>query len=149
MKKNDLKKEIEELTNRWKRAVADYQNLEKRYEREKEDFVKFANANLILKLLNVLHHLEEALIHLKDQGLQMVVNEFKQILKDEGVEEIGCQGEQFNPQLMEAVESVAGEEENRVVEVIKKGYLLKGKVLIPAKVKVARKEVKNEQSNRN
>jgi molecular chaperone GrpE len=142
VRKDELKREIEDLTNRWKRALADYQNLEKRYEKEKSDFVQFANANLILKLLTVLGHFEEAGRHLKDQGLEMIIGEFKKVLAEEGVEEINCQGEKFNPELMEAVETVEGDQENKVAEVLRKGYLLKGKVLIPAKVKVFKKEVK-------
>jgi len=128
--------QIEDLTNRWKRALADYQNLEKRYEREKADFVAFANANLILRLLTILGHLEKAASVLKDKGLDLVVTEFKRVLEEEGVEEIKALGEQFNPQLMEAIETIEGEEENRVAEEVYKGYLLKGKLLLPAKVKV-------------
>lgn len=126
----------EELTNRWKRALADYQNLQKRYEREREDFVQFANANLILKLLGVLGHLEKAAAQFGNQGLDLVVSEFKRILNEEGVEEIKCQEEKFDPCFMEAVDTVGGREENKIAEVINKGYLLKGKVLLPAKVKV-------------
>jgi len=138
VKKEEMLKQIEDLTNRWKRALADYQNLEKRYEKEKSDFIQFANANLILKLLMVLAHLEEAVKNLKDKGLEMTVNEFKRVLGEEGVEEIKCLGENFNPELMEALEVVDGKEDNKVVEVFKKGYLLKGKVLVPAKVKVSK-----------
>lgn len=146
VKREDLLKQIEELTNRWKRALADYQNLEKRYEREKTDFVQFANANLILKLLGVLSHLEEASKSLNDQGLQMIIGEFKKILAEEGVEEIKCLGEDFTPDLMEAVEVVEGQPDNKVAEVLKKGYLLKGKVLIPAKVKVFK--IKNSKEEK-
>jgi len=135
-KKDQFKKQIEELTNHWKRALADYQNLEKRYEKEKADFIQFANANLILKLLIVLGHLEKAAEHFKDKGLDLVVNEFKRILKEEGLEEIKCLEEDFNPELMEVVELVADGQKNKVAEVLNKGYLLKGKVLLPAKVKV-------------
>ncbi|MGB9637535.1 MAG: nucleotide exchange factor GrpE, partial [Microgenomates group bacterium] len=67
-----LKKEVETLTNSWKRALADYQNLEKRYEREKADFVQYANSRLILRLLEVLEHLEKAAETLKDKGLDLV-----------------------------------------------------------------------------
>jgi len=132
----EYQEQIEDLTNRWKRALADYQNLEKRYEREKRDFIAFANANLILRLLTVLGHLEKAALSLKDEGLDLVVTEFKKVLEEEGIEEIKAEGAEFNPQLMEAIETIKGEKENSVAEVIKKGYLLKGKLLLPAKVKV-------------
>lgn len=130
--------QIEELTNRWKRVLADYQNLEKRYEREKSDFVQFANANLILKLISVLGHLEKAVEVLNDRGLEMTVSELKRILLEEGLEEIDSLGKEFNPEFMEAIEVVAGEKDNTVAEVVNKGYLLKGKLLVPSKVKVFR-----------
>lgn len=135
-KKDQSRKQIEDLTNRWKRALADYQNLEKRYEKEKVDFVQFANANLILKLLTTLGHLEMAAEHLKDDGLDLIITEFKKVLNGEGLEEIKASGEEFNPETMEAVEVIKGGQSNKVAEVISKGYLLKEKVLLPAKVKV-------------
>lgn len=131
-----LKKEIEELTNLWKRALADYQNLQKRQEREKADFVQYASANLILKLLEVLGHLEKAAEHIKDNGLSLIVTEFKRILAEEGLEEVKAEGEIFNPETMEAIEAAAGGEKEKVAEVLHKGYTLKSKVLLPAKVKV-------------
>jgi len=128
--------QIDDLTNRWKRALADYQNLQRRYESEKTDFIQFANSSLVLKLLGIFGHLEIAAENVKDRGLSLVVAEFKRILSEEGVTEILCQGEKFDPQLMEAVDVVNGPEDGRIAEVINKGYLLKGKLLLPAKVKV-------------
>lgn len=139
--KNQPKKQIEDLTNRWKRALADYQNLEKRYEKEKSDFVQFSNANLILRLLVTLAHLEKAAAIFKDNGLNLIVNEFKKVLLDEGLEEIECLGKDFDPNLMEAVDLVKGGQKDKVAEVANKGYLLKGKLLLPAKVKVYQGEI--------
>lgn len=147
--RQQLKKEVDDLTNRWKRALADYQNLEKRYEKEKTDFVQFANANLILRLLGVLEHLERAAQHLKNDGLNLVINEFKKVLTNEGLEEIKCAGEEFSPEIMEAVAVVKDGEAQKVAEVVNRGYLLKGKVLLPAKVKVyqGKSEIKNKNNN--
>ena len=144
--KDDAKKQIEELTNNWKRALADYQNLEKRYEKEKSDFVQFANANLILRLLITLVHLEKAAEIFKDDGVNLIVNEFKKVLLDEGLGEIECLGKDFDPNLMEVVDLVKGGQKDKIAEVISKGYLLKGKLLLPAKVKAyqGKPEVKNE-----
>ena len=135
-RKNEAQNQIEELTNNWKRVLADYQNLEKRYEREKNDFVQYANANLILKLLLVLDHLKRAQEHLKDSGLDLAIKEFKRVLEEEGLEEIETIGEDFSPETMEAVEVVRGGDGEKVVEEICKGYKLKGKVIRVAKVKV-------------
>lgn len=130
-----LKKEIETLTNSWKRALADYQNLQKRYEKEKADFIQFANAGLILKLLAVLDHLERVQTYLEDDGLDLAIREFKKVLIEEGLDEIEVVDKEFNPEEMEAVETVEGEE-GKVAEVLCKGYQLKGKVIRPSKVKV-------------
>ena len=88
-----LKKEIVTLTESWKRALADYQNLQKRYDRERADFVQFASAGLILRLIEVLNHLEKAAENLKDKGLDIIVTEFKKVLTENGLEEIKSQGE--------------------------------------------------------
>jgi len=141
-----LKKEVETLTNNWKRALADYQNLEKRYEREKADFVQYANSRLVLRLIEILNHLERAADNLKDKGLDLVVTEFKKVLAEEGLEEIKAEREKFDPNLMEAIEVVEGKDEGKVAAVINKGYLFKGKVLLPAKVKVFKKEKPEEKA---
>ena len=129
--------QIDELDNKWKRAVADYQNLEKRIEKEKGEFVKFYNASLVDKLLGVLDDLERAESHIKNKGLTMAVNQFKSVLETEGVEEIDSDGEKFDPEKMDCVELAKGPK-NKVVETTLKGYMLNGKVLRPAKVRVGK-----------
>ena len=125
----------EDFENRLKRALADYANLEKRIEREKESFVKLANAQLLDKLLSVLDDFELCEEHLNDEGVSLVCERFKEVLESEEVEEIKASGQKFDPETMDAVEIVSGPK-NKVVEVILKGYLLNDKVLRPAKVKV-------------
>lgn len=139
-KKNEiqiLKAKIEELEEKWKRALADYHNLEKRLEKKKEELVKFSNASLIDKLLSVLDSLEKAVDHLKDKGLKLVLDQFKAVLSSEGLSEIKALGEKFDPETMDAVEIIRGKKD-RVLEVILKGYRLNNKVLRPAKVKVGK-----------
>lgn len=130
-----LEKKIAELTEKWKRALADYQNLEKRVDQEKGDFTKFATASLLDKLLPILDSLEDCQAHLKDKGLQLILNQLRKVLESEGLEGIKAKGEEFNPEFMDAIEMVEGKK-NKVVEVVSKGYQLNGKVLRPAKVKV-------------
>lgn len=134
-KDKKLEAKIKDLTNKWKRGLADYRNLEKRVIKEKEDFRKFASAALLEKLLPVLDSLENCEKHLKDKGLTLILEQFKKVLESEGLEEIKAEGEGFNPEFMEAIEMVKGEK-NKVVEVVLKGYKLNKKVLRPAKVKV-------------
>lgn len=130
-----LEEEIVELNNKWKRALADYQNLEKRAAQEKTEFAKFASAALLDKLLPILDSLEKCQAHFKDKGLDLTLDQFKKTLKSEGLEEIKAAGEKFDPQLMDATEMNKGKK-NQVVEVVLKGYKLNNKVLRPAKVKV-------------
>jgi len=147
MKKDveNLQKKIEELTGSWKRALADYQNLEKRYEREKAEFTQFANSNLILKQLAVLDHLERVQSYLADDGLDLAIKEFKRVLTEEGLDEIEAAGKAFDPREMEVVEVVDGEE-GIVKDIMSKGYRLKGRVIRPAKVRVGQVKKIKEKS---
>ncbi len=134
--KPDCREKIDELTNNWKRALADYQNLLKRSEKEKIEFALYANSSLILKLLFVLDYLQKVQSYLQDEGLALAIKEFEKVLTEEGLKEIEALNKPFDPNLMEAVETVEGNEE-KVIEVLGRGYLLKDKLLRPAKVKVA------------
>lgn len=132
----ELKNQIEVLNNNWKRALADYQNLERRCDKERAEFLEYANGSLILRILFVLDHLEKVQEYLKDGGLELAVKELKKVLTEEGLEEIETEGKVFNPQEMEAIETVGGGEAGMVAEVLTKGYYLRKKVIRPAKVKV-------------
>ena len=134
--KTDYQEKIDELTNNWKRALADYQNLLKRSEKEKIEFALYANSSLILRLLSVLDYLEKIQDYLKDEGLALAIKEFKVVLTEEGLMEVEALGKKFSPDSMEAVETIEGKEE-KVIEVSSKGYYLKDKLIRPAKVKVS------------
>ena len=135
LKIDNSKKQLEEVENKWKRALADYDNLRKRIEREKGDLVKFSHASLIDKLLPVLDSLEKCTEHLKDKGLELTLEQLRKVLGSEGLKEIEVKGKKFDPEKMDAVEMVKGKKD-RVVEVVLKGYYLNNRVLRPAKVKV-------------
>lgn len=134
------KTQIDDLTARWKRALADYQNLEKRVTAEQEDFVKFVNAGLILKILPALDSLQKAQDHLRDEGLGLAIKQLRDALVQEGLEEIEVIDKPFNPKEMECVAVVEGDEE-KVVEELRKGYKLKDRVLRVAQVKVGKQRV--------
>jgi molecular chaperone GrpE len=142
-KKNNWQDKIDDLENKWKRALADYANLEKRIAKEKDFLVKFSNQELLEKLLPVLDDLERAEKHLKDQGLTIAINKLREVLKNEGIIEIKAEGEEFDPRLMEAIEAVEGPK-NRVMEVVNKGYRWGDKILRVAKVKVGGKQDNKE-----
>ncbi len=142
-----LKQEVGHWKNMYLRALADYQNLEKRINQEKKELEKSVNKNLLLKFISVLDEIERALIFLKDEGLKLIHKKFLQILSEEGVEEIDLIRKKFDPNLAEAIETIEGKEDNIIVEVVRKGYYYHNKVLRVAQVKVSRKIQKEERKN--
>lgn len=142
-KSNNVTKSAE-LEQRLKRALADYQNLEKRVEEERKLLSKLSASLLIEKMLPVLENIEKAQAHLNDEGLEMVIKQFKEILSQEGVEEITAEGAKFDPNLHEAVETQEGENENMITKVISKGYKIEDTVIRPAKVIVTKSKQKSE-----
>ncbi len=133
--KPNLKKQLQDLENKWKRALADYANLEKRITAEKQAFVEYANACLLDKLLAILGDLERVEAHLKDKGLSLVLGQFHAVLKTEGIKEIKAENQVFDTETMDCMEIVSGKK-NKIMSVVQKGYLLNQKILRPAKVKV-------------
>ncbi len=143
VEKETLANKCAELENNWKRALADYRNLQKRVEEEKLDFVQYANSNLIRRLLPVLDNLDMLGKHINDIGLQMIAKELRQILEDEGLVEIEALNKDYDVNTMEAIEMINGDK-NKVLEVNQKGYFFKNKLFRPARVKVGNGE---SQSN--
>lgn len=140
----DLNTKIEELQLQVKnaeagllRALADYKNFQNRVEEERTEIIKYATQPLLQRLLFIADSLEMLENHLNDQGLTLIIKEFKQILNDEGVEEIKSDDKEYDVHTMEAIEMVEGEE-NKVIETTQKGYMCKDKVLRTAKVKVGK-----------
>ena len=134
----DLKKQVEELKNNWQRALADYQNLEKRVTAEKKEFIAWANSNLIANLLPFLDSLKKAEEHLRDSGLSLAVRQLEGILEEAGLVEIEVLGKEFNPEEAECIGAIPGKEENKVEKIVRLGYKLNGRVLRPVQVIVAK-----------
>ncbi len=128
---------INQLTNNWKRALADYQNLERRVREEKEQFAKYANAELFKKLLPALDNLAKVGGHLKDKGFDISFKNLWNVFESFGVKQIDALNRGFDPKTMEAIETVEGKE-GIVVEVLRNGYSLHDYVLQPALVKVGK-----------
>jgi len=149
-----LKEEADKAKEYWERLLrlqADFDNTRKRLEREKQDFVKFANEGIIFELLNVLDDLERAvgLAESKDQdlqaflkGVEMILAHLYEMLKVYGVKPIEAKGKLFDPNLHEALMQTESADvpEHTVVEEMQKGYLLNDRVIRTAKVKVSKKE---------
>lgn len=139
----ELETKIVELENNWKRALADYNNQQKRFNEEKEEIRKRANEILLLNLLPILDNMEMLLKHSQDIGFKMIAKELQKIVKEAGLEDIDPKDKDFDVTTMEAIDSIEGEE-NKVLETNSKGYLLNGKLIRPAKVIVGKK-FKEEQ----
>jgi molecular chaperone GrpE len=136
----------ENFENKYKRALADYHNLMKQTAKEKYEFSRFANEAMIHKIIPVYDNLKMSILHhnKKDndawqEGVQYVIKQFKNILEESGVEEIKTIGEIFDHNIMEAINTEPTEEKEKdgvVAKEIKAGYILNGKVIIPARVVV-------------
>jgi molecular chaperone GrpE len=141
-KKTDItiegNKEAEEWKNKYLRALADYQNLEKRVAGEKTELRRFAAEVVISRILPTLDTLAKAKAHIQDPGLDLAYKELEGALTDLGVKKINVLGKEFNPHEMECIEVVAGED-NKVMEELLPGYTLHEKVIRVAQVKVGKK----------
>jgi len=133
--------ELEVVKGMLARALADYDNLSKRVDRERQDLGKIASVGIIVRLLPILDGLENAQVHLKDQGLAISIGEFKKILSEEGLNEIRPKaGEQFDTETMEAIEVIKGTSDNSIAETVLSGWKFSdGTVVRHAKVKVSKK----------
>lgn len=133
-----LKQKVANFENDYKRALADYQNLQKRVKDEQHNWIKIANKELLLRLLPVLDTLLIANNHIQNDGLKVSINQFLDALKVEGVIKIEAVGKEFDPNTMECVKVEEGEE-NKILEELRAGYLIHDKVLRPAQVIVGKK----------
>ncbi len=140
---------VEELTNDLKRMTADFSNYRKRNEAERNEFAKFAKADLIAKLLDVLDGYDRALATVPDEvkgqpwveGMWLVERKLRSILDAEGLEPIDSLGRPFDPYLHEAVAYIESDEpEGTVIQEHHKAYRLHDRVIRPALVTVAKKK---------
>ena len=141
-KKNDevekLREQILDLENQFKRAVADYRNLEKRFDEEKREYVKFANRDMLLRLIPAFDTLFLAEKFISDESIKLTVRHLSDVLRDIGVERVVTDGQMYNPEFMEVVSTEDGGED-KVLEELRPGFTLNGKLLRPAQVKVGKK----------
>ena len=138
--KSDLEKSKEQLL----RTAAEFDNYKKRTDRERAGIAEYAKCEVIKKLLPILDNINRAAAadsagddYIK--GIEMIVKQFSALADTLGIEEIGAEGDNFDPTLHEAVMHIEDETfgENVIVEVLQKGYKLGGTVIRAAMVKVA------------
>lgn len=149
-----IKAELEEYKKAYAIKMADFQNFSKRKEKELQDFKEYAAKDIILKVLENLDNLERAQLAMNDtnnievliEGLNMSVNNFKEMLKHEGVEEIEAQDKIYDATEHHAITTISDKEKanNTVVFVSQKGYKLKGRVIRPSMVVINKIEEENK-----
>ncbi|MBU8684355.1 nucleotide exchange factor GrpE [Bacillus haynesii] len=142
----ELQERLEEKENKLLRVQADFENYKRRARLDLEAAEKYRSQRIISELLPALDNFERALQIDPDneqtksllQGMEMVHRQILEALKNEGVEQIPSVGEQFDPNMHQAVMQVEDEayESNAVVEELQKGYKLKDRVIRPSMVKV-------------
>ena len=145
-----LEAELEEWKNSYTRKLAEFQNFTKRKENEVAEMRKYASEEIVVKLLDNIDNLERAVDASKEsqnfdslvEGVNMILNNLKHLLTEEGVEEIEAAGKEYNPYEHKAMITENKEEldDNVVVQVFQKGYKMKGKVVRPAMVTVNKKQ---------
>ena len=147
--------EVEALNDRLLRLHAEFENYKKRMVRERSEFVKFANEALILEFLPVLDSLERALATARSaaeaqavaEGLEIILRLFQTTLEKVGVKVIEALEREFDPNLHQAVAQVESPDgrDNIVMEEVRKGYLLEGRLLRPSMVKVSKVKVPSSE----
>jgi molecular chaperone GrpE len=146
----ELKKERDELFDRLLRKQAEFDNYKKRVDREKSEFLQFAAADLMKELLNALDSFDLALKNAASKpdaqsmlrGFQLIYKQLQDTLTRFGLKPIDAKGKEFDPHFHQAVSTQATDEveENMVIDEMRKGYLLNGRLLRPAMVSVAAKK---------
>jgi molecular chaperone GrpE len=151
------KKRSEDYLNRLRYLQADFENLKKRCDRQIEEAKSYANERLILQLLDVVDELELAIKTGQNNGpetqpllagVQMTLKKLRKVLEQEGVSPIECEGQSFDPAKHNAVSKIEREGVKGCIvgEVVRKGYIMKNKVIRPSIVNV---EVPPSQSSNN
>jgi len=140
--------EAAEYKDRWVRALADFENFRKRYERERKDLIKYANQELIVDFLGVMDDLERAVeaANAKHEdytaflkGIEMVMARIYDLLKKNDVKAVEAVGKKFDPHCHEILMQLPSDQhaDGQVLEEFQKGYYLGDRVVRTAKVKVA------------
>lgn len=154
-----LKEEADKAKEHWDKLIrlqADFENSRKRQEKDKQDFFRFANENLIAELLNVLDDLERTVELSQSQhqdlsaflkGVEMILAHLYEMLKAQGVRPIEAEGKIFDPHYHEALMQAEDKDlpEHTITEELQKGYLLNDRVIRTSKVKVSKQSTSTQE----
>lgn len=165
---DQLQQDLDEITSKWKRTLADFENFKKQKERENKELLEFAKEVTVVKLLPTLDTLAQALRHVPELppapslakegepeagefgkqyqnwqiGLNGILLQLDKTLEELGVKKIEAMGKKFDPHFHEAVKEVESEEEEgKIVDELQSGYELNGKVIRPSQVAISKRIV--------
>ena len=155
-----LKADSRKAQENWDKLVrfqADFENVRKRWDRDRSEFLRFANEDLLCDILTIVDELERSVELSQEKhedhdaflkGVAMILAHLHDLLKKNGVSSITSKGKCFDPNYHEALMQVEKDElpEHTVVDEMQKGYILNDKVIRTAKVQVSKKKVKDTQT---
>ncbi len=141
---SQIRKERDEYLEGWKRAKADFLNYKKKEEQRVSQMIQFSNEQIIKDMLHVLDSFDLALETLKDEavkkGVFLIRSQFEDVLKKHGLEKVMIsEGQEFDPSVHEAIASIPSQKPpGIIVDEVERGYMLHGKLIRPARVKVSK-----------
>ncbi|MFO7986803.1 MAG: nucleotide exchange factor GrpE [Desulfatiglandaceae bacterium] len=148
-KLEEMEKERDDNQELYLRAKAEMENIKKRFQKEKQDLLKYANESLLKQLLPVVDNLEKAVMHSQEQnslktlqeGVDLTLKGLMDTLKKAGVEPIEAMGETFDPNFHEAMSEAEAEDvqPGTVINEFQKGYTLNNRLLRPSMVVISKK----------
>ena len=160
-----LQKDLDELTDNWKRTLADFENFKKQKEKENKELLEFAKEVTVVKLLPTLDALEQALRHMPEMnnesgitnqewgkkyknwqtGINGIVLQLDKILAELGVKKIESLGKKFDPHFHEAVREVESEKADGIIlDELQSGFILNDKVIRPSQVIISKQKMGSE-----
>lgn len=153
-----LKNDSSEYKDKYLRLLAENENMRKRLQKERHELVQYAVQNVIVDFLNPIDHMENALgftEKMSDEikhwgvGFKMILEQFKDVLSTNGVQAFKSIGTHFDPHKHEAIEMVETDTQadGTIVEESTKGYKMGEKIIRPARVKVAKAVISQEQKD--
>lgn len=147
---NEDKKQLEEFKSKFYYVAAEMENMKKRHEREIQNQIKFGNEKVLKGLLEVVDNLERTVMAISNDedskiknlymGIDMVKNQFLDVLKQNGLEQVESLGKEFDPNVHEALaqQPSEGKQDNEILQVYAHGYKLNGRLLRAAKVVIVK-----------
>ena len=146
---NEINETVAKNFDLYLRSQAEMENLKRRFMKEKEDLIKYANESLIKRLLTVMDNLEKALKHSQDkktlkalgEGVELTLKGLMDALEKSGLEQVKAEGEPFDPNFHEAVSELEDDasEPGTVLQELQKGYILNKRLVRPAMVVVSKR----------